>query len=131
MELITMPVTATMVHKLPFTVSMLFGLSLYIVGGVLYAVADNVWMVFIGFGLFGAGSTSAAALHAYIGEMGTVMDRIREKKGKKGMKFALYLAFSFVQNGAFLTSFGKWGFVIASRQGMESRKRGYDFCRGV
>lgn len=112
LELITMPFTAAMVHKLPFTVSILFGLFLYAIGGALYALADNVWMVFIGYGLFGAGSTSAAALHAYIGEMGSVMDTIRERQGKKKMKFAIYLAFSFLQNGGYLLSFGESNLMV-------------------
>lgn len=107
MELITMPFIAAMVHKLPFTISMLFGLVLYAIGGALYALADNVWMVFIGYSLFGAGSTSAAAFHAYIGEMGSVMDAMRERQGKKKMKFVLYIALSFVQNGGFLMAFGE------------------------
>ena len=58
----------------------------------------------MGFG----GGLSIPALHTYIGEMGSVMDQIREKKGKKPLKFTVYVAFSFIMNGGFVVAFGEY-----------------------
>ena len=66
---------------------MLFNLSLFAVGGAIYALAVNVWMVSIGQGLIGAGITCATAIHTYVGKMSTIMDRIRVKHaGQKAQK---------------------------------------------
>ena len=103
-----MPLAATMLHLLPFTATIFTFLTLYIAGGVVYALADNVWMVFVGLGLIGAGiAFSAGTVHTYIGEMGTVMDDIRKKQGKKPRKFVLYLAYSFMLNGGVVIPFSK------------------------
>ena len=106
-EAVTMPFATMTVHRFPFTVLMIFALFLCIVGATMYALAVNVWMVFIAHGLIGAGATCAVVIHTYIGEMGTVMDDIRVKQGKKPRKYTLYIAFSFVLNVGNLASFGK------------------------
>ena len=52
------------------------------------------------------GGLSIPALHTYMGEMGTVMDQVRERQGKKPRKFSVYIAFSFIMNGGFAVAFG-------------------------
>lgn len=106
-EFVTMPITAVMAHRLPFTISMLFNLSLFAVGGAVYALAVNVWMVYIGQGLIGAGVTCATTIHTYVGEMGTIMDHIRVKQGKKPRKFIVYAALSFLFTGGYLIAYCK------------------------
>ena len=57
----------------------------------MYALADNVCMAFVGLGLIGpSASFIAGTVHTYIGEMGTVMDDIRKKQGKKLRKIVLH-----------------------------------------
>ena len=74
----------------------------------MYALARSVWMAFIGFGLFGtAVAFSAVTIHTYMGEMGTIMDDIRKKQGKKERKHLIYVVFSFVLNGGYLFPLGK------------------------
>ena len=106
-EAVTMPIAAVMAHRFPFTILMLFPLFPFAIGGIMYALAVNVWMVFIAHSLIGVGAASAAVVHTYIGEMGTVMDDIRMKQGKKPRKYTLYIAFSFILNGGYLVVFGK------------------------
>jgi hypothetical protein len=102
-ELAAMPFTALVLHRFPYTISMLITPLMIGTGGAIYAVAVNKWMVFIAKGLIGIGASGAATVHAYLGEMGTVMDDIRQKQGKKPRKFILYIVLSFVLNsGIFL-----------------------------
>ena len=49
------PLTATMLHHLPFTATIFTFLTLFIAGGVVYSLADSVWLAFVGLGLIGAG----------------------------------------------------------------------------
>ena len=59
-----------------------------------------MWIAFVGRGLIGSGvAFGASTLHTYLGEMGTVMDDIREKQGKNPRKHVLYIALSFTING--------------------------------
>jgi MFS family permease len=105
-ELALVPFAALMAHRTPYTVVILFGLLVMALGGIIYAIAVNVWMVCIGRGLLGAaGSICIPTLHTYIGEMGIVMDDLRKKQRKRPRKFILYIAFSFMMNGGFVVSF--------------------------
>ena len=111
----SIPETAAMIfagitaEKLPYTFSVLFTAALYAVGGVFYGQATSVWMVVVGRGLMGVGAAFAdVTTNSYIGEMGTKMDEIRERQGKKPRKYALYVAYSFVMNGTFIMTFGVW-----------------------
>ena len=62
----------------------------------------------MGRGLMGVGAAFAdVTASSYIGEMGTRMDEIRERRGKKPRKYALYVAYSFVMNCTFILTFGK------------------------
>lgn len=107
-ETATMPLAGAMLHHLPFTLTIFVFLTIFIIGGIVYGLAGSVWMVFIGYGLFGAGASfGAATVHTYIGEMGTVMDRIRRTQGKKPRKFALYIAYSFLLTAGVAVPFGK------------------------
>ena len=83
--------------------------------GLVYALAVNVWMVFISRGLIGAcGGLAIPALHTYLGEMGSVMDDIRKKRGKEPRKFSVYIAFSFILNGGFLVAFGEYDYALCN-----------------
>jgi MFS family permease len=100
------PFALWMAHRCPFTVTLLIGLLFLAVSGALYALAVNVWMVIVARGLMGAsGGLSIPALHTYVGEMGSVMDDVREKQGVKPRKFSVYIAFSFIMNGGFVVAF--------------------------
>ena len=107
-EFAAVPLALLMTHRSPFNVTFLIGLLFMAVGGTMYALAKNVETVWFGRGVIGAaGGLCIPALHTYIGEMGTLMDDIRRKQGKKPRKFTLYIAFSFILNGGFMVSFGK------------------------
>ena len=106
-EAVAMPFAAVVAHRFPFTLLMTIPMVLFIAGGIMYALAISVWMVFIAHGLIGAGNASAAVVHTYIGEMGTVMDDIRVKQGKKPRKDTVYLSLSFIINGGYVSAFGK------------------------
>lgn len=100
-------VTIPLAHHLPFS-SLLFSfVALASIGGGVYALAQNVWVAFVGRGLMGAGvQFGASTIHTYLGELGTIMDEIKEKRGEKPRKFILYIAFSFVLNGGFAVPYG-------------------------
>ena len=104
----TLPLTVIIVHRLPFCFLLYTYLCLAAVGGVMYALAESVWIAFAGRALMGAGiSVGAASIHTYIGEMGTMMDNIRENQGKKPRKFLLYIAHSFALNGGIALPYSK------------------------
>ena len=107
-EVLGSPLAAALLHRLPYSVSIALFTIIYITGGVVYGLATTVWMAFLGFGLFGMGSAlGATTVHTYMGEMGTVMDEIRKKQGKKPRKFVLYIIFSFILNGGFFIVYSK------------------------
>ena len=107
-ELTMVPFAALMAHRSPFSVTIFFSMIVMGVGGILYAVAANIWTIFIGRSLFGAaGGICIPTLHTYMGEMGIVMDNFREKHGKKPRKDVIYMAFSFMLNGGFFVAFGE------------------------
>ena len=107
-EVATTPLAGALLHRLPYSFTITVFIMVYVAGGVVYGLARSLWVAFVGFGLFGMGSALAAVtVHTYMGEMGTVMDEIRKKQGKKPRKYILYIAFSFVVNGGFLPALGE------------------------
>ena len=76
----------------PFTVSILVTMFLYALSGVVYATATDVWMVILA--RSGMGSASlfpSSIIYTYIGEVGTLMDKGRQIKGKPPRKHLLYI----------------------------------------
>ena len=107
LETISSPFAGIILHWFSFTIAIIAFHIILIIGGIVYGLAGNIWMVFVGFGLFGAGASfGAITVVTYIGEMGTVMDNIRQKQGKKSRKFVLYILYSFVLNGGYLLCYG-------------------------
>ena len=97
-----------MSHHLPFSVTIIFSLSLYILGGIVYGLAEEMWIVFLGLSLWGAGiAFGSTIVLTYIGEMGERMDKIRRKLLKTPRKLILYIAYSFALNGGFFISYGE------------------------
>lgn len=94
------PVAALMMDILPYTASYLLMVTAYVIGGTVYACAGEVWMVILARGFMGIGSLLSSALnYIYIGEMGTVMDKIRVKKGKRPLKHIFYTISMFTTVG--------------------------------
>ena len=84
-------------------------LSTYVVSGVLYGLANAVWVVIVSRSLMGCCSAFVEILVlGYIGEMGTHMDEIRERQGKRPKKYILFVAYSFAYNIAFMVAFGMY-----------------------
>ena len=107
-ELFSVPLALFLTHRCPFRITLVIGPLISAAGGAVYALAVNVWMIFLGRGMCGlSAGLCVPILHTYIGEMGTVMDDIKKKRGKKPRKFTLYIAHSFIMNGGFLVAFGK------------------------
>ena len=106
-KMTTMPIAGLMAQKIPYKITFLITLSLYIASGVFYGQANTVWMVIVSRSLMGvcSGLSDTTEL-GYIGEMGTRMDKIREGKGKRPMKNAIFIAYSFTVNGAAILAFG-------------------------
>ena len=108
-EFAVFPLALWMTRRVPFTIPLLVGLSLLVVSGAMYALSKDVWFLIVGRGVMGmGGGLSIPALHTYMGEMGTAMDQVREKQGKKPRKFAVYIAFSFIMNGGCVVAFGEF-----------------------
>ena len=108
MGTLTAPLVGVILHRLPFTVTIITFLTLFIIGGVIYAMAESVWAAFLGYGICGAGGAFCSiTIHTYVGEMGDVMDEIRRKRGKKPRKFLLYNIYSFILTAAFVVPFGR------------------------
>ena len=108
-EVLSSPLAAALLHRLPYSVSITSFTIIYIIGGVVYGLATTVWTAFLGFGLFGMGSAlCATTVHTYMGEVGILMDERRKKQGKKPRKFVLYIIFSFILNGGFLIVYSKF-----------------------
>ena len=102
------PITAIMSHHLPFSITIIFSLSLYILAGIVYGLAEEIWIVFLGLSLWGAGiAFGSTIVHTYIGEMGERMDKIRRRLLKTPRKLILYIAYSFALNGGFFISYGE------------------------
>ena len=106
-ETASMPIAGIMAEKVPYTIMILFTCILYTVGGLFYGQANKVWMVIVGRSLMGSAAAFAdVTTSSYIGEMGTRMDEIRERKGKRPLKYSLYIAYSFTMNWTFIGIFG-------------------------
>ena len=106
--MVTAPVAGMLLHRLPFTITIISFSILLIAGGIVYALARSVWMAFVGYGLTGAGVPFCTiTIHTYMGEMGDVMDEIRQKQGKKSRKFLLYNIYSITMIGGFVLPFRK------------------------
>ena len=91
-EAATLPLATAMMDVVPYTVLILIMLFLYGVSGAVYATATDVWMVILARCLMGCASLLLSSIvYTYIGEMGTTMDRARNKKGKLPRKNLLYL----------------------------------------
>ena len=106
--MVAAPVAGMLLHRLPFTITIISFSILLVTGGMVYALARSVWMAFVGYGLTGAGvSFGTITIHTYMGEMGDIMDEIRKKQGKKPRKFLLYNIYSFTLTGAFMFPFCK------------------------
>ena len=83
----------------------------------MYALANKIWMVFLGLGARGTGAAFCSAIiHTYIGELGTQMDEIRKKQHKKPRKVFLYIAYSFLLNGGFIISYSTYVSVPSDSQ---------------
>ena len=107
-ETALIPVAVLMLGTLPYTTSLLLTMLLYAVGGAVYACAVEVWMVMLARGLTGSAALfCSSSLQTYVGEMGTIMDKIRERKGKQPMKHVLYIMIMFATNGAMASLFGE------------------------
>ena len=114
-EVLSTPLAGALLHRLPYSVSIASFTLILVAGGILYGLARSVWMAFVGFGLFGMGAALCSVMiHTYMGEVGTVMDEIRKKQGKKPRKFVLYIIYSFPLNGGFILPFGKFALVSHS-----------------
>jgi MFS family permease len=106
LQVLLTPIAAIMSHLLPFSLTILLSLSLYIIGGIVYGLADVVWMVFLGLGLWGAGTAFCSVIiHTYMGEMGTKMDEIRMQQHKRPRKLIVYVAYAFLLNGGYFLSY--------------------------
>ena len=94
------PVVTPMMDILPYTASFLVMVAVYVIGGTLYACAGEVWMVIVARSFMGIGGLlSSALIYTYIGEMGTVMDKIRVNKGKRPLKQFMYTKAMFTSVG--------------------------------
>ena len=103
-----------MTRQCPFVIPLLIGLILTAVSGTIYALTVDIWMLLLGRGVLGfGGGIGVPALHTYLGEMGSVMDQLREEQGKTPRKFSVYIAYSFILNGGFLVAFGECVCVYA------------------
>ena len=104
-EFLFYPVIGYMAQNLPYSASQLVAASLFAVGGAVYALASAGWIVILGQVVIGVAGSFIVLVHTYIGEMGTIMDRMRSKKRKRPMKFVLYIVFSFILTGGYLVTF--------------------------
>ena len=76
---------------------------------MVYAWATSVWTVFVARGLMGAAALfGSSVIYTYTGEIGTYMDRSRQKMGKKPMKDVLYMANTFASNGCYFGLLGNY-----------------------
>ena len=108
-QVATTPLAGALLHRLPYSITIASSTMIFITGGIVYSQARSLWTAFVGFGLFGMAATLCTiTVNTYMGEMGTVMDEIRKKQGKKPRKYILYIAYSFLMNGGFLPPLGKF-----------------------
>ena len=106
-ELAPTPLIGYLVDKLPYTSFLLIANVFNITGGVLYALAEEGWMVILARLLFGMSASFKVVMLAYIGEMGARIDKLQENEGKKPVKYIFYIILSFVLNGTYVVAFGR------------------------
>ena len=93
----------------PYIFTQVASIALLILGGVVYALATEIWMAIVARLVIGtAVGISSLVMHTYFGEMSTRMDEIRRKQGKRPMKHVLYILFSFVLNGTYIITYGEF-----------------------
>ena len=109
-ELISVPVVGYMTENLPYIVSISFVGLFFAIGGLLYALTTDIWMMIVANIFIGFGFSSAVIVHTYIGEIGIKMDEGRTRKKQKPAKFGLYIAFSFILNGGYFVTFSECKF---------------------
>ena len=95
-----------MAERLPYTLTLILPSILFGIGGTLYGLAVEGWMVLLARLFFGFGSAFKVVVHAYLGEFGTQLDEFRQQNGKRPLKYTVYIALSFVINGGFFVAFG-------------------------
>ena len=104
-----------MAEKLPYIISLIFGCLLFALGGAIYALSTEGWMLVLGYAMMGCGVGVTATIHTYIGEMGSKLDDLRRKRKKKPIKYIFYIMYSFFSNGGFFVVFCKfqicWFFI--------------------
>ena len=108
-EIAGSPFAGFMVEKLPYIFTPVVASVIYIIGGIVYALATGGWMVIAGRFLSGFAVTMGVVLQtSYIGEMGTRVDEFRKKR-KKGrqLRTTLYIMYAFVVNFGYIITFGK------------------------
>jgi hypothetical protein len=94
------PLPTLLMDTLPYTPLILFTTFLYTISGVVYGWATRVWMVLVARGLMGSAALfGSSVIYTYTGEIGTYMDRSRQKMGKRPMKDVLYMANTLASNG--------------------------------
>ena len=87
---------------------MLLVICMFVVAGVMYALAVDVWMVILARGLMGGAALFISSLlHTYIGEMGILLDEIRKKRGKSSVKFVLYISVTVSVTAGVVVAFGE------------------------
>ena len=108
-EVVGAPFAAILIQSFPYIISPLVASLLYTIGGVIYALADQGWMVIVGRFVSGFACTISAVLQtSYIGEMGTKVDQVRKRRGKKYLiKDILYIAYSFLINIGYFLTYGE------------------------
>lgn len=109
LQIASSPIAGILTQQLPYTITILLSSAIYAVSGVVYGMANTIWMVIISRALMGcAAAFSDVVTCSYIGEMGTRMDIIREEQGKRPRKYALYIVYAFIMNGSFFLAFGMY-----------------------
>ena len=98
-----------MVECCPYIFLQVVAIALLILGGVVYALATEVWIAIVAQLILGTAiGIAMLVIHTYLGEMSTRMDDIRRKQGKRPMKHVLYIIFSFVLNGTYIITYGEF-----------------------
>ena len=116
-EIAGAPFAGFMVEKLPYIFTPVVASVIYIIGGIVYALATGGWMVIAGRFLSGFAVTMGVVLQtSYIGEMGTRVDEFRKKirKGRQ-LRTTLYIMYAFVRNFGYVITFGKLPFCKQDR----------------
>ena len=102
-------VAGLMIERCPYIFIQVVAIVMHVLGGVVYALSTEVWMVIVARLVIGtAAGIGGLIVHTYTGEMSTRMDDIRRRQGKRPMKHVVYILFSFLLNGTFIFSFGEF-----------------------